>query len=312
MQKNIVHDWLNRSGITDAIISDFNIHEGIHPIMGDCIVIPVHDSEGNFVFNKYRRNPLSEGGSKYMYDKGGSLQLYGWFKAKQYPGILMTEGEKDCLVAWSNNIPAVSSTGGANSISDAWQVLLCEKELTICFDNDSAGGHGMAKALMLFPHAFVLFLPDRPGIKDISDYVASGGNLQELMRTRVRFTSLQDVIDDRAKRQSVWQSTWFHDSFIELNTEPEHLPKEQRGYVSADADMLTRAKAYPVTNLLKFNREHKALCLWHADSTPSMHYFPKDNNCYCFSCGKRADSVDVYRALHNCSFKEAISKLSTM
>lgn len=311
MQENIVHDWLKRSGITDATIIDFKIRAGTHPIMGDCIVIPVHDSEGNFSFNKYRRSPLSDNGPKYMYDKGSSLALYGWFKAKEFPTVIMTEGEKDCLVCWSNNLAAVSGTGGARSFNEGWVFLLATKELTLCFDNDLAGGAGMAHALELFPHAYILFLPDRPGVKDISDYVASGGNLQELLRTRVRFTCLQDVIDDKAKRESIWQSTWFHDAFIEANTVSEYSHKESQ-YSSKDNSLLEKAKAYPATSLVKFNKANKALCLWHSDTEPSMHYFPKENNVYCFSCGKRADAIDIYRQLHGCTFKEAINKLSEM
>lgn len=312
MQENMFTNWFNNRKVSDSILSEFNVHWGSSPIMGPCIVIPVHDQDNNFVFNKYRRNPTQNITPKYMYDKGGHVTLYGYWKAKEEKSILITEGEFDCLVAWSANIPAVTSTGGANSFQEDWVSLLADKEVTLCFDNDSAGGHGMAKVLMMIPHAYILFLPDRPGIKDITDYVASGGNLAELVRTRERFTCLQDVIDDRAKRVAIYQSTWFHDSFIELNTVPEYLPKEQKSYTSADASLLDKAKFYPINNLLKFDRVGNALCPWHNEKSSSLHLYRDSNTVYCFGCGKHGDSIDVYRAIHKCSFKEAISKLGEM
>ena len=88
---------------------------------------------------------------KYIYDKGSKISLYGWWKAKTEKSILITEGEMDSLVAWSANIPAVSSTGGASSFQSEWAELFKDKDVTICFDNDSAGGVGMVKTLKIIP-----------------------------------------------------------------------------------------------------------------------------------------------------------------
>jgi hypothetical protein len=310
MQENsFLQNWFNHRKVSDSILSAFGVHWGSSPILGECIVIPVKDEAGYFSFNKYRRDPRSDAKPKYLYDKGGVVTLYGWWKAKEFPSILVTEGEIDCLTSWSANVPAITSTGGAMSFQEEWGQLLADKEVTLLFDNDSSGGTGMVKALSFVPHAYICFLPDRPGIKDVSDYMSAGGDLHELLRTRIRFSSLQDVIDDKARRQATWQSTWFHDAYIEANTVPEYV-KTERKVSKKDGDMVARAKSYPITDLLKFNHSGFALCPAHNEKTPSLKYYADKNRCYCFGgCGKSFDAIDIYKIINNCTFKEAVAKL---
>lgn len=309
MHENILRDWLNRRKITDAVIEEFDIHKGSHPILGECIVIPVNTPDGQFSFNKYRRNPLSDAQPKYLYDKGAKATLYAISKAAKKDSLLVTEGELDALVAWSANIPSVSSTGGALSFFPEWSSFFEGREVTICFDNDHAGGEGMVKALKVVPHAKVLFLPDRPGVKDISDYVASGGDLHALLKTAIHFSSLQEVIDHRSERLSTWQSTHFHDAYIKEHTKPDYIKTDRKIQGTSDGDKVARAKGFPINQLIKFNNQSKALCLWHNDKQPSMHYYRDNNRCYCFACGQSADAIDVYMKIHNCSFKQAVEKL---
>ena len=306
MQDNrVMYDWLIRRGITDSVISMFNIHWGTHPIMGDCIVIPVVNEQGLCTFNKYRRDPRVDVKPKYTYDNGGKITLYGYWQAKDADTILITEGEMDALVAWSAHIPAVTSTGGAMSFQKEWAELLKDKDIVLCFDNDEAGGAGLVKALSVVPHAKVLFLPDRPGIKDISDYVAGGGNLSELLHSAKTFTSIEDVVDDRATRLALWQSTFFHDAYIKHHTVPVYSRSVTKNNTATE-----QAKSYPIPALLKF-KARSTLCIFHSEKSPSLHYYPKTNTCYCFGgCGRAYDVIDVYRKLHACSFKEAVSNLA--
>lgn len=301
-------DWLYRRKITNSVIKDFGIKVGNHPSLGECIVIPVKDENGTFSFNKYRRNPLDTNTPKYLYDKGGEKTLYGAFKIKNEKKVLITEGEMDALVAWSANIPAVSGTGGAGTFAEEWVELLRDKEVVVCFDNDEAGGNGMAKVLDLIPWAKLLFLPDRPGIKDISDYVTNGGDLQSLIETSVRLTCLEDVIQDRSERVSLWKSTFFHDAYIKNHTKPIPEKKEHRDRSKIN-DKLLKAKLYPIDTLITFNRDGKAPCVWHNERTGSMHYYPDNNRVHCFGCNKGGDAIDVYRQMHGCSFTEAVKAL---
>src|SRR3990172_1803363 len=87
--------WLYGRGLTDEVIIQSNLDWN-----GDELVIPVRDENGNFLFNKYRRNPNSSEGPKYRYEKGSSVALYNSHTLstidKSEP-IFICEGELDCL-----------------------------------------------------------------------------------------------------------------------------------------------------------------------------------------------------------------------
>ena len=309
MQLNIVfQDWLRSRKISEQTQKEFNVGYGRHEGFGECIVIPVYDVNGEFLFNKYRRNPLEDQQPKYIYDKGGKVSLYGINRAKDATDILITEGEMDCLVAWSHNIPAVTSTAGALSFQEEWADFFKDKNVTVCFDNDMPGGEGMVKVLNYLPNAKILFLPDRPGIKDISDYAKGDGDLHTLLKTAQEFKSMEDVREDMAKRRSLYKSTYFHEAYIkdkEVKT-TKFIPDKKI------KDKLQRAKQYPLTELISFNAQGKACCPLHNEKTPSLHYYEKSNTAYCFGCGKTVDSIEAYKLKNNCSFTEAVDALSKM
>lgn len=302
MQFNI-ENYFNSRKISADILKDFNVH-----FADENIVIPVLDLEGNFSFNKYRRSPLSEVGPKYFYDKGGKTTLYGWHLAKGFEKILITEGELDTLVAWSHNIPAVTSTSGANSFQKEWAELFRDKEVIVCFDNDEAGANGMVKVLEYLPNAKVLLLPDRPNIKDISDYVSNGGDLEALLKTARHYKDIAEVSGARSERLATYQSVFFHDAYIKAHTKvaPKNVP-----FNSQTSDQVTRAKEYPITNLLEF-KNNKVKCPFHKEKTASFTYYPKTNTCYCWGCSKVADSIEVYKKLNNCSFTEAVNEINKL
>lgn len=301
-------EWLKARHITEKVVDEFFLGETIQRSLGKCIQIPVYDADKNLLFSKYRRDPIKDDNlkPKYTYDSGAKAALYGWYKAKDYKHILITEGEMDALVAWSANIPAVSSTGGAGTFKEDWAQWLGRKEITICYDNDPAGGGGMARVLQLLPQAKILFLPDRPGVKDISDYVKNGGDLHALLRTAKHFSSLEEIQEDYADRMSLWKSTFFHDAMIKaVQVQKNIVPVKNRSHIK---DELERAKAYPIDRLIEF-RQNKACCIWHNEKTASLHYYRKENRVFCFGCHKHGDAIDVVRQIENLSFKEAIKRL---
>lgn len=311
--------WLDRRRISPAVVKEFKVHAGTHPSFGECIVLPVLSEDGIFSFNKYRRNPLQDLKPKYLYDKGGTIELYGSHLLKDVPEgsvVLWCEGELDALVAWSSNVPAVTSTGGAMSLKPEWAELLRGYDVVLCFDNDEAGAHGMVRALELIPWARIMFLPDRPGVKDISDYVTSGGDLHDLLKGAHGYTNEAEVLDDRSVRAAHWQSTHFHDAFLERKKELAQFEEAKKKRAARGAgmggelskDKVLRAKEFPVDSLLEF-RDGKATCVWHNEKSGSLHFYKEDNRVFCFGCGKGGDSIDVYKALHRCSFKEAINNL---
>ena len=322
--------FLNKRGITDTVIDAFSIYTSDVADLGltDAIVIPVKFPDGSHNFNKYRRNPL-EGDvkPKYLYDRGGKVTLYG---AHQFvadfkkanatsltrPKIVITEGELDTLVCWSQNICAVSSTGGAMSFQEEWVELLKVFDVYVCFDNDEAGYKGMLKVLDYIPDAKVVIIPHNLGVKDISDFVERGGNMHALLHSAY---SVGDVEEARAiaeKLAGQWrvEEAKFFEMYIEHNRKP-NIPSDTAGKANLDPKRVGRleaAKSVPCESLLDFKRvgrHMKAKCLWHNDSDPSLTLYPEKNNCYCFVCGKYADAVDIVMARDNVDFKGAIKYL---
>ena len=329
---------MNRRGITDSILDTFGIYTSdvASLRLSQAIVIPVRHVDGSFSFNKYRRDPL-EGDvkPKYLYDRGSKIALFGadslvahvqqtqpWSNPSNTNAgiVLITEGELDTLVCWSKNIPAVSSTGGAMSFQEEWVTLLKGFDVHICFDNDEAGHRGVLKVLEYLPNAKVVFVPKNvPNVKDISDYVSHGGDLHALLKTAKQYLTLEDVKIEREHIATLWGDYSFHDMYIEHFTKPS-LPTDTSGKArpqSNSDDRLERAKSVLCTQLLPFRRAGRLMkteCLWHKDSDPSLTYYPEKNNCYCFVCGKYADSVDIYMHTHNLSgtngFLQAIKELT--
>lgn len=304
MQDNRLLHWLETRGVSSNVLELFNITITDHWEMGECIRIPINDTG----LAKYRRDPAQDIRPKYIADKGLKATLFGWNKAKNYSSILVTEGELDALVAWSNNIPTVSSTAGALTFSDEWIDWLQQKDVTLCFDNDKTGAEGMVKILKRLPHAKVVLIPQRPHIKDLTDYVQYGGDIHGLLKTAKSYTSLEQVKDERADRVSVFESVLFHEEYIEV-----FLPKVvPNSYYQAKSDSkVEKVKTYPINKLIEFKHK-KACCLWHNEKTPSLAFYPKTNTVYCFGCGKAGDVIDVYKKIHNCSFKQAVEDLNKL
>ena len=311
MQDNnkFLYDWLHRRGITDEVIFLSKIRWGVTPTMGEGVIIPVNDEHGKLLFNKYRRDPRNDVKPKYTYDKGGKTALYNIEHVLDSDTILITEGELDALVAMSANIPAVTSTGGALSFRSEWAPFFADKKVYICYDNDDAGAEGAVKTLAIIPHAHIVFIPEIAGVKDITDFVARGGDLHALLSTARHYDGIEDVHNERSERLATWLPVRFHDAYIEANTAKVFTSAPRRSGGAREGDDIARAKQYPIDELVKFVGGN-APCLWHNEKTPSMHYYKENNHVYCFGCGKSADSIDVLRALRGCSFMEAIKFLT--
>lgn len=307
-------DWLKRRNVSEDIIESFHIHTGNALGLENCLVIPVHAPDGTFVFNKYRRDPTDPSKPKYLYDKGGHVTLYGADHLLQTQEmVVITEGELDALVLWSMNIPAVSSTGGALSFQEEWTSLLQEakgiKDIYVCLDNDDAGAEGMVKIHQLIPTARFIFIPEQPNIKDITDFVQRGGDFQTLLTTALQYPTEAAIIDDMNKRSASWLPTRFHTAWVKKHHEQQQRTIPTKRIITSDK--VLNARMYPITELIKFNKEKKALCPFHAESTPSLHYYPKTNTTYCFGgCGKRYDAIDIYQKQSGNNFQNAVTYLS--
>lgn len=106
------------------------------------------------------------------------------------------------------------------------------------------------------------------------------------------------IREDESRMERIQKEIAFHNAAL---FHPEAANRDR-----ITADMIDRAREYPIDNLLDVRRGY-ALCLFHQDRHPSMYV--KNNFAHCFSCGKTADTIDVYRKLHGTSFPEAVRAL---
>lgn len=312
MQLNKDHhfyQWLSKRGISEEVMSLFGLSIYNHPQIGECIRIPYTEHH-----SKYRRDPLDDRKPKYLYDQGGKVTLYGFDKLQyERNDVVITEGELDSLVLWSLNIQAVSSTGGAMSFQEDWAEQLhsmCHKDIYLCFDNDEAGAQGMVKVLKYIPDAKVIFIPEHPGIKDISDFVARGGDFHALMQSAHSYASITEVEQELITLRGKMLPIRFHEAYIDANRPQNRTTQEVSNYTGDDR--VLKAKSYPMTNLIEFIQK-KACCPWHNEKTPSLAYYPKTNSAYCFgACGRAYDSIDAYRHVHGGSFVNAVNELNKL
>lgn len=302
--KDGIKAWLNNRKITDTILEKFNITFETN------ITIPIYDKDGFFSYNKYRRNPLiPETGPKYWYDKGGKAELFGAHFVKDEKIVVITEGELDALCLWSQNIPAVSSTGGCMTFKEEWVNILKDKQVYICYDNDLAGYTGAVKTLQFIPHAKVILIPHEAGIKDITDYCIRGNDFRDLMLSAKHYNDIDKVREERSIEKSQMRSFLFYDIWIENYESIIERELIKKNYIKnnpKDNINLSEIKKIPINSIIKVKND-KALCLWHNEKTPSMHVY--GDHFYCFSCGKHGDVIDVVMEKEKVDFNGAIEWL---
>lgn len=107
---------------------------------------------------------------------------------------------------------------------------------------------------------------------------------------------------------------WWVEHYLKKNEEERQGLLKKLYWLKSPAKKgetdIPRAKAYPITDLLAFNRGRKAICPWHNDTTPSLTYYPKNNTVFCFVCQKSGDSIDLVQELFKLSFNDAVKKLT--
>jgi hypothetical protein len=169
----------------------------------------------------------------------------------------------------------------------------------------------MVRVLSKLPQAKVVLIPEKPNIKDLTDYVQHGGNLHELIKTAKHY-DLTSIRDERVNRLSVFDSVRFHDAYLEAN-EPKKAYSSGKDW-SGNTD-LEKAKNVPIGNILQeagikvSGKPPQCCCIWHNEKTLSMTWYQQTNSVYCFGCSKWGDAVDVYRQIHNVSFNKAIKDM---
>lgn len=323
-----IKDWLNKRNIFDEVLIKNNIN-----VVNRNIVIPIYSSSGEFLFNKYRRNPFSEEGPKYQYDQGATAVLYN-ANTSQNKQVFIVEGELDALCLQSVGYYAVSTTGGAGTFKPEWADLLKEKEIFICYDNDEAGRKGTLRLLTIFPNAKTIFIPK---VKDVTEFFQTQGTEEwdALVRDAASWESPEDPIDASKKSlqkfkadcreicgrlvllkralRAEGKSEMFVDLMIAHLNDLYDAANNKLNYsrpTIRDGDAIERARAVPITEFIEIHKGGYAFCVAHDEKSPSMKYYKKNNHCRCYGCGFYGDTIDVVAKKFNISVGEAIKKIN--
>lgn len=153
-------------------------------------------------FQKRRNLNYVEGdpnSSKYKNAVGSHAALFNYPSIIDKKYVFVCEGEMDCIKLTTEDIPAVSTTGGSGVFLTEWGELLKDKKVYICYDSDTAGVSGVRKVLSVLPHAKVVNLPD----KDVCEFFRQGKTKEDFLAcARVALTKseweLSNLPDDFA------------------------------------------------------------------------------------------------------------------
>lgn len=170
-------------------------------------------------------------------------------------------------------------------------------------------------------NSFEIF-PDRklePSIYELMrDYPSASHLLKRTIKKHIDDLNL-DLELLRIQHQSTRSDIQL--GFIEALTQEKELelrqlrsqlkmltPRSASGVALAiTANDIWKAKQVPIALLIKVNRAHKAVCLFHGDKDPSMHVY--NTNYHCFSCGAHGTAIDIVMKLHNIPFIDAVKRL---
>lgn len=73
---------------------------------------------------------------------------------------------------------------------------------------------------------------------------------------------------------------------------------------------IEKARDYPITELLPFDRSGFTHCIFHSENTPSMKYYTTTNTVHCFGCSKSHDSISIYMEQNKVDFITAVKQMS--
>lgn len=195
-------DYLNiQRGLNKETIDNFQL--GYSSEM-DAIVIPVF-KRGELINLRYRYVDQDKK-PKYTQEKGCEVWIYnedGISRGQSKGGVLITEGEFDCMSAWQAGFKNVISPASGKDSYGVWIELLDSiPKVYIAYDNDKAG---KTASLSLAERvgtdkSFEVVYPE--GVKDANDYFKSGDadGFRDLVRRarpfyKYKFAGVADVIE---------------------------------------------------------------------------------------------------------------------
>jgi DNA primase len=169
-------DYWEKRGISTETINRYKLgyHQGWY-------MIPLFQ-DGLFR-NFQMRQEIPEKKIRSYYNGVGRI-LFNSDIMKITDKIIIAEGPTDCLRLVQEGVPCVSHNAGSEGWDDKWfKYFIHQKEIIVCYDNDSAGEAGVkkvAKNLGIYRTKVYTF----PGMSkgyDIIDFFRDGGTAKQLL-----------------------------------------------------------------------------------------------------------------------------------
>ena len=163
-------DVLHEFGITDTVIKEHRL--GWDDLR---IMIPIKGRTGRWInIRKYlppHRRGVGEGNAKVIQIRGLGDKRYFPYEAFNDDSnrIYVVEGEKDCLVARSQGLNAVTGTGGSN-IPTEEMFLFKDRDVYLMLDTDPAGAKSTKNYKMLLRGIAKSVHEIKLPVKDFADY----------------------------------------------------------------------------------------------------------------------------------------------
>ncbi len=181
----------------------------------DAIAIPIF-KKGELINFKYR---LFKGDTRYTSETGCEHWVYnedGVTEGLKKGGVLIVEGEFDCMRVWQDGITNVVSPSSGKDSYGLWIAQIDPiRKIYIAYDNDEGGrstSYKMAERLGVDRCFEVVY----EGQKDASDYLnaTADNNIKDLIKkarpfTSRQFRSLGDVINSLRSGEKVEVKTEF-------------------------------------------------------------------------------------------------------
>lgn len=202
--------YLEKRGLSTDTIKNFMLG---YDVDRKAISIP-HFKRSDVVAIKYR---FIEGETRYASEKGGQHWVFnenGIDVGRNKGGLLVTEGEFDCMAAWQAGFKNVISSNGADATGTWVELLQTIPKIYIAFDNDEAGKSGAKKFSQRLGTDKCFEVETKS--KDLSEYFTTKGaeDFKDLIRDakpfyRYQFTGVTDLIDILRSKKPEYISSKF-------------------------------------------------------------------------------------------------------
>jgi putative DNA primase/helicase len=140
--------------------------------------------------------------------------------------VFIVEGEKDVDRLTSIGLVATCNPGGAGKWRPAFNKFFKGREVAVLPDNDDAGrNHARSVAANLAPlvtSVRILELPGLPPKGDVSDWLAAGGDTEELQRLAVKAPAFAPKDREETARSDCVIPTEFSDDQLALDFAEKH------------------------------------------------------------------------------------------